>query len=120
MCLSGHLGGWKGSLTESSELTASDGVALDEFGSSVTISKRANTVVVGAPLATSLQGKAYVFVRPAGGWSDNLTQTTELTASDGAAGDQFGLSVAIKGGTLAIGANQPTTGPGAAYVFRKE
>jgi len=60
--------------------------------------------------------------------SGNLTlfaqwRFLELVASDGAAGDYFGYSVAASGdgGTLAIGANQKTVGSktfqGAVYVF---
>jgi hypothetical protein len=40
-----------------------------------------------------------------------------LTASDAAAEDGFGAGVAIAGDTLLIGSAQPSTGPGAAYVF---
>jgi len=48
-------------------------------------------------------GAAYIFVRPGSGWADE-TQTAKLTASDGAAGDQFGTSVAISGNTAVAGA----------------
>ena len=33
-----------------------------------------------------------------------MTQTAKLTASDGAAGDYFGYSVAISGDTVVVGA----------------
>lgn len=46
----------------------------------------------------------------------------ELTASDGASGDQFGASVAIYGNTAVVGAPNATIGPnkgrGAAYIFQ--
>jgi hypothetical protein len=50
----------------------------------------------------------------AGAWSP-----TELTASDGAARDGFGTSVAISGKTAIVGAPSHSSehGPGAAYVF---
>jgi hypothetical protein len=52
------------------------------------------------------QGSAYVFVKPAGGWA-NMTETAKLTASDGAANDFFGNSVAISGDTVVVGASDP-------------
>ena len=66
-----------------------------------------NTVVAGAPGATvngnDGQGAAYVFVKAAGGWASE-TEAAELTASDGAAGDQLGFSVAVSGDTVVAGA----------------
>jgi len=117
--------GWSGNLTQTAKLTASDGAAGDLFGWSVSIS--GNTVVVGARFATvggnATQGAAYVFAEPSSGWSGNLTQTAELTASDGAASDSFGFSVAIDAntGAVVVGAIEATvggnSGQGAAYVF---
>ena len=50
-------------------------------------------------------GSAYLFVKPSsGGWVD-ATETAKLTASDGAAGDEFGYSVAVDGGTVVVGAH---------------
>ena len=59
-------------------------------------------MVVGAPFDDSSRGSAYVFVKPASGWT-NANQTAKLTASDGANGDQFGVSVAISGDTVVVG-----------------
>ena len=60
--------------------------------------------MVGAPLddgaAGINQGSAYVFVRSGGVWS----QQQKLLASDAAAGDAFGCSVAISGETVVVGA----------------
>jgi len=102
------------------ELTASDGAAQDQFGNSVAIS--GNTVVVGSPDhsfgTTYGAGAAYVFVENGGTWS----RQAELSASDGAAYDAFGLSVAISGSTIMVGAPCHTNsngqcGQGAVYVF---
>jgi len=109
---------------QQAKLTASDGAQFDALGTSVAISGA--TIVVGAPSATigsnPGQGAAYVFVRPRSGWADG-TQTAKLTASDGAASDNFGSSVAISGGTIVVGAPDATVGgnhdQGAAYVFAK-
>ncbi|MBI4673665.1 MAG: FG-GAP repeat protein [Chloroflexi bacterium] len=106
------------------KLVAADGAANDWFGSAVAIS--GDTVVVGAygdDIASAAgQGSAYVFVKPGGGWSD-MAQSAKLVASDGAAGDLFGLSVAISGDTVVVGAISDDVGSnadqGSAYVFVK-
>jgi hypothetical protein len=108
-------GGWSGQLTQTAELTASDGANNSSVGSSVSIS--ADTVVAGAP--GEMPGAAYVFVKPVNGWV-NMTQTAKLIASDGVASDAFGTSVSISGGTIVAGAPGATglnTQAGAAYVF---
>jgi autotransporter-associated beta strand protein len=119
--------GWA-NMTQTAELTASDGAAGDGFGESVSINESGNTIVVGAPDnpvdadGNPGPGAAYVFTEPGGGWA-NMTQTAELTASDGAAGDWFGSAVSTSGDTVVVGAPGATTdadgnsGPGAAYVF---
>jgi hypothetical protein len=97
--------------TQQAELTASDGVANDNFGLSVGIS--GSTAVVGARFKNSNTGAAYVFVRSGATWA----QRAELTASDGAANDYFGISVAISGTTLVVGAYGKTSFTGSAYIF---
>jgi trimeric autotransporter adhesin len=113
--------GWA-SETQAAKLTAPDGDAYDELGTSVAVS--ANTVVAGPHSATVNgnpgQGAAYVFVEPAGGWASE-TQAAKLTASDGAAADQLGFSVAVSGNTVVAGAPHAALNgsieQGAAYVF---
>ncbi len=109
--------GWA-SGTQTAKLTASNGGVSDQLGSSVAIS--GNTIVAGADSATvnsnSLQGAVYVFDEPAGGWAD-ATQTAKLTASNGAAGNSLGTSVANMGNTLVAGAPGADGGTGAVYVF---
>jgi trimeric autotransporter adhesin len=115
-------GGWA-SETEAAKLTASDGGAFDGLGLSVAVS--GDTVVAGAQSATvnghPLQGAAYVFVKPAGGWASE-TEAAKLTASDGAGDDTLGRSVAVSGDTIVAGAPAQVNGQasqGAAYVFVK-
>ncbi len=118
--------GWVNTSTFKAKLTASDGQAGDIFGDSVVISADAKTIVVGAPQATVngnlYQGKVYVYVEPtSGGWATTPTFNAELTASDGAAYDWLGVSVAFDGVSAVAGAyghmvnNNPYQG--AAYVF---
>jgi len=108
--------GWK-DMTETAQLTASDGVVGDHFGWAVSVSL--NTIVVGDfETPNSSQGAAYVFSKPAKGWA-NMTETAKLTAADGQQGDLFGISVAANQGTnVVVGATQAdNSGGGAAYVF---
>jgi hypothetical protein len=105
--------GWSNG-TETAELTASDGVSYDFFGWSVAISGSA--ICVGANQFDSSVGKAYVYEEPAQGWV-NMTQTAELTPSDGVPFEDFGVSVAISDAAVAVGATDGTSGPGAAYIF---
>ena len=86
------------------KLTASDVNDTDYFGCSVAISN--DTVVVGshwndAPEEHS--GAVYIFEKN-GLWND-MTETFKLTASDAAADDAFGISVAISGNMLVVGAS---------------
>jgi hypothetical protein len=111
-------GGWA-SMTETGKLTASDGAATDFLGVSVGIS--GDTVAVGSYQddigPASSRGSAYVFTRPAPGWSD-MTETQKLVADDGAAGDEFGFGVALDAGTVVAGSHYSfANNEGAAYVF---
>ncbi len=102
---------------QEAELAASDGRSYDDLGYSIAVS--GNTVVIGAPGASingqTSQGAAYVFVEPGNGWG-NMTQTAKLTASDGNAQDDFGVSVSIDGNTIVVGSPYNNR-LGAAYVF---
>jgi Tol biopolymer transport system component len=97
------------------KLTAADAANADSFGYSVAIT--GETAMVGAisdRIGTNNgQGSAYVFVRSGTMWS----QQQQLTASDGAAQDHFGTSVAISGETAIVGAIGHNASQGSAYVF---
>ncbi len=99
-----------GTWTEVQKLTASDGAATDWFGTSVAID--GDHAIVGAFLGDTGNGRdagaAYVYQRIEGTWAE----VQKLTASDGAASDQFGRSVAIDGDYAIVGAS------GGAYVFQ--
>ncbi|MFT7486345.1 MAG: hypothetical protein ACI9F9_002200, partial [Candidatus Paceibacteria bacterium] len=102
--------------SQSVKLTASDANGLDQLGHSVAIS--GDTLVVGARRgASSGAGAVYVFVRSGSGWSEEA----KLLASDAAASDRFGWSVAVFGDTLVAGADRDDfagfNDPGSAYVF---
>jgi len=109
---------------EVKKLVASDGASQDHFGVSLTIYE--DTVIVGASSdgigSNRFQGSAYIFERNQGG-PENWGQVKQLTASDGAAGDSFGASVAIYEDTAIIGAPIDRVGSniqqGSAYVFER-
>lgn len=102
------------------KLVASDAVGGDNFG--VTVAITGDTIVVGAWAdddAGSASGSAYIFERNQEG-ADNWGEAKKLTASDAAAGDNFGYSVAISGDTIIVGAIGDAdvgANTGAAYVF---
>ena len=108
--------GWSGNLTQTAELTATDSQLLNYMGASIAIS--GNTVVAGAYGHNNFQGVDYVFVAPSSGWT-NMTQTAELSASDGKGSADFGFSTAMSSNTVVIGAVNAAGGKGAAYIFLK-
>jgi hypothetical protein len=92
-----------GAVTQTAKLTASDGAADDYFGRSVAIDN--NYMIIGAYRDDddgSSSGSAYLF--SINTTTGAATQTAKLTASDGAAGDSFGISVAIDNNYAVIGA----------------
>ena len=89
-----------------------------------------DTVVVGTKRVASLSGchvisndPVDVFVKPPGGWAGAVTEHAKLIASDGAAAEGFGTSVAVSGDTIAVGApcdvNPLSSDRDSAYVFVK-
>jgi hypothetical protein len=96
-------------------ITASDGVADDQFGYSVSISGDGNTVAVGAPnndIGSNIdQGSVYIYT-----WNG-----TNIIDNDGVVGDLFGISVSLNtsGGVIAIGSENGNSGKGATYIYTK-
>jgi len=99
---------------ELAKITASDADADDRFGISVAVGS--GRIVIGARYDDdngSNSGSAYIF-------DLDGNQLTKITASDGAAGDNFGISVAVGSGRIVVGAygdddNGATSG--SAYIF---
>ena len=106
--------GW----VEEAKLTASDAAGADLFGWSVAVD--GDTVAVGALFddADAIDsGSAYVFYYDGARW----VEEAKLTASDAAADDEFGSSVAVAGDTVAVGARSSDaagSNSGSAYLFR--
>ncbi len=97
------------------KLLPDDGAEADFFGLSVAISGA--TAIVGAPWNDdngTNSGSAYLFDTTTG------RQTAKVLAKDGAAGDEFGTSLAISGATAIGGAPRDDdngTDSGSAYLF---
>ena len=97
--------------------TAPDAKPGDAFGQSIALTE--NHLIIGAPRNDALgvdSGAAYLYKREKGTWR----YQTKITASDGTAGDLFGISVAIDGNTVLVGADlhdEKAENAGAVYVY---
>ena len=125
---------------EQAYIKASNTGDSDEFGYSVALS--GDTLAVGAYLedsssdttpddAATNSGAVYIFTRSGGIWN----QQAYIKASNIGAGDNFGISVALSGDTLAVGASgedsitqgvatvpddlDPDANSGAVYIFAR-
>ena len=91
------------------KITASDGVAGDQFGNEgVAIAN--NKIVVGAYKKNSNEGAVYVY-------DLDGSNEVKITASDGASGDRFGQSVAIDHNKIVVGAYLDGSSSGSAYIY---
>jgi hypothetical protein len=102
--------------TQQARLLASGVGASDGFGR--VLSLDGDHLVVAAAGADNRAGAAYVFSRSGTVWA----QQARVSASDTAAGDAFGRSVAVNGDTVLVGAPLKAAAAGsfangAAYVF---
>lgn len=83
---------------------------LERFGR--TIAAHGETLFIGAIEADEERGAVYVFR-----YNDSWKQIARLTASDAVPGDQFGLSIALEGKHILIGAPGRMESAGAVYVI---
>jgi hypothetical protein len=102
--------------TQQQKLLPSVRAVNDWFGAAVALD--ADTLVAGAPHSpgTTATGSAFVFVRNGTNW----TEQARLIASDAAADDEFGTSVAVDGDRIAVGAqydNHANAYSGSVYLF---
>ncbi len=105
------------------QLSASDAVRSDQFGSNISID--GDVAVIGGYGVDDQgdeSGAAYVYRFDGSRWIEEA----KLVACDGAAGDRFGGTVSISGNVVVIGASRnddvcpmdPHCDSGSAYVFR--
>jgi hypothetical protein len=109
------------SWAQEQKLLPDDGLAnYDLFGRAVAVV--GGTIVVGVPLDDDNgedSGSAYVFQFDGSTW----IQVQKILPADGAAGDEFGVSLAMEDNTLVIGArfdDDNGANAGSAYVFRDQ
>jgi len=106
---------------EVAKLTPPDGKSDDQFG--FTVAMAGNLIAVGARRAdlpgAKDAGAAYLFAVT----GDDAPLVAKLTANDAMAGDQFGQSMAMTGGMIAVGANRIDIGAnkdqGGVYLFQR-
>ena len=107
--------GW----VQTQKLAPNDAAPNDLFGWAVALD--GDRAVIGASNKTTSSpsaGAAYIFEESGGIW----TQQQRLTASDGGQFDSFGISVALSGDDVVVGAlGDDDLGPdtGAAYAFHR-
>ncbi len=101
------------------KLLASDGIADDNFGTSVSLS--GNTAVFGSPFydsnGLSNNGAVYVYIFDGSIWQESAI----IIPSNAADNDEFGHSVSLDGTRLLVGSPYKTVNgvgnTGAAYIF---
>ena len=95
-------------------LQASDKGRFDAYGTSADVD--GNFVVVGSPYSDQGgvdRGAAYVYELVGGIWTNEV----KLAPNDVEDSKRFGVSVAISGSTIVVGAEWDSTNEGAAYIF---
>lgn len=101
---------------------AADKVTGDLFGASVSVSTP--YIFVGSRMSDPLgleSGSVYVFERDLS-TANNWGERQKITAIDGVAGDQFGVSVSVDGTTAVVGSyfdNPSGSNSGSAYVYER-
>ena len=103
-----------GTWSQTQRLRAADAAEDDRLGFSVDLDGR--TIIAGAIGDDASAGSAYWFKQV----EDTWVQERKLRASDGAAGDWFGVSVSVSDGTALVGSqwdDDRGTDSGSAYVL---
>jgi len=109
--------------TELKKITTEDAEDYDRLGFSAAID--GEHVIAGVPDEAGdgfRNGAAYIFYRKLDG-ADNWGQVKKLTASDAEDEDSFGISVALNGTYIIVGAEGEDgagTDRGGAYIFNKD
>lgn len=107
--------------TETAKLTGSTSAKYDVFGCA--LAKQGDTIVVGArraSLGNTNHGGAYVFVKPATGWT-SMTESGTFKGSVGSRIGGFGSVLALTDDTLIVGAPLRDTlnrNAGGVFVFK--
>lgn len=109
-----------GTWSEQQKVFAPDGQTSEYWGQSVGLD--GDTLIVGTTshsLLGNAAGAAYAFTRTAGTWS----LAEKLFAPDWAEGDQYGVSIALQGNVLVVGAHTDEDigmYGGSAYLYHRQ
>jgi len=118
--------GWTTGQPHHLKLLSQDGEAFDFFGISVDIYQQ--VIAVGASGddvdGNAEQGSAHLFVEAIGGGVPDFGPGQRVVSPDGAASDNFGISVTLGTGSLAVGAYRAddsggVPNKGSVYVFKR-
>jgi hypothetical protein len=85
-------------------------------GGASSVAIQGDTIVVGVGNDTYGPGAAYVFQKPATGWTD-MNPTATLSSTNSLTGDYFGDSVSLSGNTIVVGAPGDNSYTGDAYIY---
>lgn len=105
------------------EISPADKAAGDSFGRAIAVS--GDIIAVGAPNDDDRgtdSGSVYIFGKDQGG-VNNWGLVKKIVASDGVAGDQFGISISLVNNDLVVGAPQDDdngSNSGSVYHFSKD
>jgi hypothetical protein len=111
---------WSSSAAPVAVLGAANTTHASNFGEAVALSSDGATALIGAPGANQGSGGAYIFVRPAAGWTSTGVPTSTLPSGD--PNSQFGGTVALSGdGSTALeGSNaSPAEAPRSVYLITR-
>lgn len=108
--------GWTNA-SETTRIDASDGSTGDEFGAALAFD--GELLLVGAMGHNYFRGAAWLYQRPAGGWTDPVSGL-RLTAPRAHSGDLFGNAVACSSDWLYVGAYGENSYTGAVYAFDRQ
>lgn len=108
--------------SQQTKLTPNDAVENDQFGRAVSISHDGQTLIAGSHLDGDNgvdSGSVYIYGLKNSVWSMKM----KIIASDGAAGDYFGVSLSLSGNGKLIGVgarsdDSAVANSGSAYIFR--
>lgn len=101
--------------SDAAKLSPPAGDTGNGFGFSVSLTPDA--MAVGAPGFRYGSGAAYVYTKPNEGW-ESTSDAAKLSSPRGETDRNFGTSVSLSGGTVAVGAIREYE-PGSAYLFTK-
>lgn len=106
-----------GTIGDYAMASATDGVANDQFGQSVSIF--GNTAAIGVRQDDGQKGAVFIYNKTSQGWVESF----KIVAGDGASGDQFGYDVDLFEDYLVVGCPFDNDGvftdKGSVYVFKR-